>query len=69
MSGRPEREETERENWRKSHATVQPPRDIKDRIREAREHLFKIPRSKIESRYSRHPLRPCMGSRSLRRVR
>jgi hypothetical protein len=45
MSDRPEREETERDQWRAPRrATVQPPLDIKDRILEARKHLFKIPK-------------------------
>jgi hypothetical protein len=39
MNVRPERDETERELWRQSHSVVQPPLDIKDRIKEARETL------------------------------
>jgi hypothetical protein len=41
MTTRPERDETERENWRRSQAVVQPPLDLKDRIKEAREILAK----------------------------
>jgi hypothetical protein len=41
MNVRPERDETERDSWRWSHPTVQPPLDLLDRIKEAREILAK----------------------------
>lgn len=41
MSVRPEPEETERDTWRRPYKVVQPPLDLKDRVKEAREVLAK----------------------------